>query len=176
MPDTEQERQAKAKKAAITAAIAGAVLVAAPLAVQFEGYSGKVYRDPAHIPTQCYGETVDINPLVVYSKTECAAKLRTRMARDYGPKIASCIPGFIDQRRRMAFGAVIDASYNAGPAGVCHSRAAVLFNRGDWRGGCNALRGWYTTARNRKTGVRIQLPGLVRRRNAEAAVCLKGAV
>jgi hypothetical protein len=35
-----------------------------------------------------------------------------------------------------------------------------------------AVHGWFASARNRKTGVRKELPGLVKRRQAEARTCL----
>jgi hypothetical protein len=69
------------------------------------------------------------------------------------------------------FGALLDASYNAGWAAACKSRMAVSFRAGDWAQGCAGFKGWYVTARNRTTGQRIMLKGLVRRRDAEAATC-----
>lgn len=155
------------------AAIAAAVLVAAPLAAQFEGYSAKVYKDPAGIPTYCYGETelARHDPSHIYAKSECMALLRARMARDYAPHLLQCVPAFVDIDRRFAFGALLDASYNAGWAAACKSRMADSFRAGDWAQGCAGFKGWYVTARNRTTGQRIMLKGLVRRRDAEAATC-----
>jgi len=150
-----------------------ALLAAAALAAIYEGYSGKVYLDPAHIPTQGYGETQDIDPTRIWSKDEAMARLRQRMARDYAPKIERCVP-LIDEHPN-AFGAMIDASYNAGPAAVCKSPMARQFNAGRLRSGCQAFVGWYTTARDRRTGARKTLPGLVKRRNAEASLCMKDA-
>jgi lysozyme len=153
------------------AVIAAAVLVAAPLATQFEGYVSKAKPDPVGIPTYCYGETENVDPTRIYSKSECAALLRARMAADYAPKLIAptCLPQIADNR--FVFGALLDASYNAGPAAVCKSRMAASIKAGDIAGACKGLIGWYTTAKDRKTGVRKQLPGLVKRRNAEAAVC-----
>jgi lysozyme len=145
------------------AAIAAAVLVAAPLAAQFEGYSAKVYKDPAGIPTYCYGETelARHDPSHIYAKSECMALLRARMARDYAPHLLQCVPGVRRYRPRFAFGALLDASYNAGWAAACKSRMAVSFRAGDWAQGCAGFKGWYVTARNRTTGQRIMLKGLV---------------
>jgi lysozyme len=158
------------------AAIAAAVLVAAPLATQFEGYRGTAYRDPAHILTVCYGETEAVDPVRVYSRDECAARLRSRMAADYAPPLLKCLPPLADTRRAQVFGALLDASYNAGPAAVCKSRMAAAIKAGDWVGGCRGLVGWYVTARDRRTGERKQLPGLVKRRQAESRTCMLGAV
>jgi hypothetical protein len=99
------------------------------------------------------------------------ALLRARMARDYAPHLLQCVPAFVDIDRRFAFGALLDASYNAGWAAACKSRMAVSFRAGDWAQGCAGFKGWYVTARKRTTGQRIMLKGLVRRRDAEAATC-----
>lgn len=160
---------AKDRAAAATAAIAAAVAVAAPLTESFEGYSARVYRDPGGVPTYCYGETKDPDPTRIYARTECAAKMRKRMARDFGPPILRCVPGFIEPRRRKAFAASIDAAYNAGPAGFCRSPMAQAFRAGRWAQGCAAFRGWYVTQRIR--GVPTRLRGLVKRRDMEAKLC-----
>lgn len=154
-----------------TGVIAAAVVIAAGIAQEFEGYRGAVYLDPAHILTQCYGETQDIDPSVIYSEEQCAAKLRARMAKDYAPALLACVPQFNDPRYARAFGALLDASYNAGTAAACRSPMAQHFRLGDIQRGCNAFPGWYVTAKNRKTGERVKLRGLVRRREYERDVC-----
>lgn len=157
-------------------AIAAAVNVAAPIAEKHEGYRGAAYYDPAHVLTQCYGETKEIDPSRIYSKDECAKKLRQRMAKDYAPIIGKCIPRFVGEdwnRYTNMFGALLDASYNAGPYAVCQAYAPLV-NSGQYLTVCNKLPGWYTTARNRATGVRKTYPGLVKRRKDEQAVCLTG--
>lgn len=155
------------------AVIAAAVLIAAPLATHFEGYVSRARPDPVGIPTVCYGETENVDPTRIYSKDECAVKLRGRMARDYAPKLlaSSCLPQLGDPLRRNVFGALLDAAYNAGPAAVCKSRMAVSIRSGDWGAACAGLVGWYVTGRDRRTGQRIRLKGLVLRREAEAATC-----
>lgn len=156
------------KGPALAAFIIGVVgTVSAVLTQPHEGFRGKVYRDPAGYLTQCYGER-QVDPSIIYSKSQCAEKLRVRMARDYAPPIIACVPDFADPRYRWAFGAALDASYNAGPAAVCKSRMARAFNAGKWAEGCNAFRGWYVTSRG------VKYPGLVRRRNEEADYCATG--
>lgn len=157
-------------------AIAAAVLVAAPLAQRWEGYSGKAYLDPVKVLTQCYGETENIDPSKIYSKDECAVKLRARMARDYAPVLAKCMPAFVGedwQRYTSVFGALLDASYNAGPQRTCN-RFAPVVNAGGLERACNALPTWMITARDRKTGVRKVYRGLINRRNDERKTCLAG--
>lgn len=150
-----------------TAAIAAAVAVAAPLAQKWEGYRGGAYLDPAKVLTQCYGETVHIDPSRIYSKDECAVKLRARMARDYAPALAECMPVLVgpDWRRvNNVYGALLDAAYNAGPLAVCRKFATAV-NTGNLSWACEALPSWYVTAK----GVRYR--GLVNRRNDERALC-----
>jgi lysozyme len=157
------------KGSALIAFIAATVALVAPVLTEpNEGYRGKVYLDPAKILTQCFGETRDIDPSRIYSKDQCAAKLRVRMAKDYAAPLIACVPDFADPRYQWAFGASIDASYNAGPAAVCRSPMAKAFNAGDWSTGCSKFVGWYETAKG------VRYPGLVRRRREEASFCLTG--
>jgi lysozyme len=168
-------------------AIAAAVQIATPLAEQFEGLRTRAYRDPVNILTVCYGETEAVDPARIYSRDDCAAKLRRRMAQDYAPKLLDCVPGFIDPARKQQFGAALDASYNAGPAAFCRSPMAAAFNAGRWRAGCDAFAGWYVTGRMARPHARypsrrlangqwaVTFPGLVRRRAAEREICLREA-
>jgi lysozyme len=154
------------------AIIAAACLVCLPLTQVKEGLSLKPYKDPAAIVTWCYGET-EGKPLAIYTKDQCGQLLRERMARDYAPKVLACLPQLAAPERRHEFAALIDASYNAGPVAVCKSAMVIRMRAGNWVGGCNAFEGWYTTARNRQTGQRIQLRGLVIRRLDEKRLCLR---
>lgn len=181
MADKQQPRPDSGSGAGIAALIAAAVLVVVPITASEEGFVPKARPDPAHIPTVCYGETEHIDPARIYSRGECLELLRVRLARDYAPKVLACLPALADRRRRDVFAALIDASYNAGPDAVCGSPMARAIRSaeplGDWSAACNAFTGWFVTARDRKTGVRTTLPGLVtRRRDVERPLCLKGAV
>jgi lysozyme len=156
------------KGAALAALITATVLAVAPILTQpNEGYRGAAYRDPAGYLTQCYGER-QVDPSVIYSKNQCAVKLRIRMAKDYAPAIIACVPDFANPAHALAFGAAIDASYNAGPGAVCKSPFARAFSRGNWVAGCSLFPGWRDTARG------VKYPGLVRRRSEERAYCLTG--
>lgn len=168
MPEPKSNAR-RLKGAALTGFIALTVAAVAPVLTEpNEGYRGRAYLDPAKILTQCYGETQHIDPSVIYSQSECAAKLRVRMARDYAAPLVKCVPDFADPRYKWAFGAAIDASYNAGPIAVCRSPMVRAFNAGQWREGCARFVGWYETARG------VRYPGLVRRRREEATYCLTG--
>ncbi len=153
------------------AAIAAAVAIAAPVAMHFEGLRTKPYRDPAGIPTVCYGETE--RAMREYTPDECAVMLQARQARDYAPRILArdCVPGLAAPERINAFAASIDFAYNAGTGKFCSSSMARAFNAGRWADGCRAF-GLYDKAR--VNGRLVVLRGLARRRAAETALCLKG--
>lgn len=177
MPDQQPKRPDSGSGAGIAACIAAACLVAAPIAAKWEGYASKVYKDPAGIPTWCYGETEKLkkDPGYIYSKSECMALLRARMAEDYAPRIAQCMPAVIENR--YVFGALIDASYNAGWKAVCKG-FAPLVQAGQLMGACSKLPTWYITAQKRVNGKRVGKPfvlkGLVNRRVDEMNVCKMG--
>lgn len=152
-----------------TGAIGGACILACALTATFEGLVTHPNPDPGnpHLQQVCYGDTeVEMR---VYTPEECQVLLEARQQRDYAPVVLRCVPGFADSRRRYAFAASIDAAYNAGTAAFCKSRMARAFNAGQWVAGCNGFRGWYTTANGKP------FRGLVRRREAERSLCLKGA-
>jgi lysozyme len=155
------------KKQRAGAAIAAAVLVAAPLTASFEGLRTKPYHDPGDgRATVCYGETE--REMRVYTADECQVLLVARQQRDYAPAVLKCVPA-IGSKPKI-FAASIDAAYNTGTAAFCRSPIAKRFNAGAWIGGCGAFHGWYTTAKGKP------LPGLVRRRAAEQTLCLEGAM
>jgi GH24 family phage-related lysozyme (muramidase) len=178
----QNDNKPKSSPAVIAACIAAACAVAAPIAMRWEGFAPKVYKDPANISTWCYGETLvklSQDPTFIYSKDQCASLLRQRMARDYAPKILQCIPQLIDPQRKQVFGALIDASYNAGWQGVCKSPMRAQIYAGHWEAACDALPTYYITAQKRVNGKRVGKPfvlkGLVNRRKDERKVCLLAA-
>lgn len=152
--------------ARITAAlVAGAVAVAAPVTMQWEGVSLRVYKDRLayNIPTYCYGETEDVDFSKTYTIAECGALLRKKLPR-YTREIAMCITGEISA---TTLGAFTVTAYNIGTAGFCNSSMAWRWNAGDRRGACDALLMWT------KAGGQFR-QGLLNRRRAERALCLEG--
>jgi GH24 family phage-related lysozyme (muramidase) len=165
-----QQPQKIGKKTTAGLLIAAACAVCAPLLTQpNEGLKPKPYWDPAHIRTYCYGETENVVERL-YSNDECGRLLRRRMEQDYAPKVLKCLPQLATPERKHEFAALIDASYNAGWAGVCRSPMALRIKANDWTGAANTFPGWYVSAKNRRTGVRTVYPGLVRRRKEERCV------
>src|SRR4051794_40463035 len=93
-----------------TAGGIGALCVAAAAACisltqSSEGERLKPYRDPANIVSWCYGETKG-KPKNAYTSAECSALLQSRLARDYAPKIAACVPQVANERRVKVFAAL----------------------------------------------------------------------
>lgn len=164
MPSSAPKTPPKGGLLATACAIAIAFLTA-----HFEGLVTHPNPDPANPNLQqvCYGDTAV--PMRTYTPEECQVLLEARQQRDYAPAVLKCVPGFADERRKYAFAASIDAAYNAGIAAFCKSRMARAFNAGQWKAGCEGFRGWYETANHKP------LRGLVRRRAAERALCLKSA-
>ena len=63
--------------------------------------------------------------------------------------------------------ALVSFTYNIGGQAFCSSTLVRKLNAGDTVGACNELSRW-TRAKG------IELPGLVKRRAAERAMCLQG--
>lgn len=146
--------------AMIAAAIAGSLALIKP----FEGKRNDPYRDIVGVLTVCYGETQA--PMRRYSDAECSAMLERRVEQDYAAPILRCVPGFAT--RPNPYAAAISLSYNIGVRAFCGSTAARQFNAGNWAKGCDAFLSW------KMAGGKV-IAGLVRRREAERALCLKGA-
>jgi lysozyme len=150
--------------AASVAAILAATAVAVPTIAEFEGFVPVGYRDPVGIPTSCMGHT---GPDAVlgrrYTDQECAAQL-TADAVKHGLDIAPCLPAELPVETRAAF---ISFGFNVGAAKFCASTLSRKARAGDLAGACAELSRWT------KAGGR-ELPGLVRRRAAERAMCERG--
>ncbi len=142
--------------------LVGALTLAVPLVQGFEGLRTEPYNDVGNVPTVCFGETQ--KPIRKYTPDECAVLLVARLASDYAPAVITCVPTLADKPNQLA--ASLSLSYNIGTNAFCRSTAAKRFNAGDWAGGCDAFNMWV------KAGGRV-LPGLVKRRAAERALCLK---
>lgn len=136
-----------------------AVFMAASMAMGFEGSAPTPYRDVTGIPTVCFGHTGNVQNRT-YSPDECQELLKQDMA-SANATVHRCIvsPMTIGQEA-----ALTDAAYNIGPNIVCGSTLQRFANAGHWPAACEQLTRWD------KAGGK-QLPGLVKRRASERALC-----
>lgn len=144
-----------------------AVALAAELCRHFEGFRSRPYICPAGYPTIGYGTvykpdgtrvTMDDPPI---SKAQADEWLLSELRSNYGAGVLKASPNLIKHPRVLA--AAIDFAYNLG---VSRYRASTLRKRleaEDWNGARVQLMRWT------KAGGR-ELPGLVRRRKAEASL------
>ncbi|WP_440221851.1 lysozyme [Dokdonella sp. MW10] len=145
---------------------ASVVLAAAPVVAYFEGVIPQTYIDPVGIPTVCAGET---GPHVAmgqsYTVEQCMRMLDDRLLVEWR-KVEPCIgrPVTVPQAT-----AILSWSYNVGAGAACRSTLLRQLNAGQpaevW---CQQLSRWTKAT---VMGVSVELPGLVKRRASERAMC-----
>lgn len=143
--------------------VAAAVMLVATVS-QFEGAHNVGYTDPVGIPTKCFGDTHDVKVGHYYTDEECLASLHTQLAA-HAEGVLRCTPRLKGHDNQLT--AAVSFAYNVGVGAYCKSSVARRFNAGDWRGACAEMSKWT------KAGGKV-LPGLIRRRAAERALCEKG--
>ncbi|MGB8601598.1 MAG: lysozyme [Rhizomicrobium sp.] len=150
--------------------LSAAATLAAALIVSFEGLALRGYRDPAGIATKCFGDTSNVVVGQRYSEAECLASLKYQLAA-HGDGVLACAPTLAGHPAQLA--ASVSFAYNIGVGAFCKSSVARRFNAGDFKAACRAINQddhghpqWISA------GGRI-LPGLVKRRAAERALCEK---
>ena len=151
-------------KAKLTAKIgAGAVALAIPLIVHFEGYVPWVHRDPIGRLAACYGhDDQTMTPGKRFTAAECQAMLDQDLLKH--AQALDCIKHPLTDGQKAAF---VSFAFNVGNKALCDSTLARKANAGDMPGACAELSRW-TRAGGR------ELPGLVKRRAAERELCEKG--
>lgn len=127
-----------------------------------EGLRRVAYSDPVGIPTICFGETKGVKLGDRASAQECKDMLADRVANDFIPGVERCISRPMPDKRKAAF---VSMAYNVGVETFCKSSIARKYNAGDVQGACDAML-LYVKAGG------ITLPGLVKRREQERALCL----
>ncbi len=151
------------------AAVVGGVSAAALLLVTVPRHEGEVlatYIDPVGVATVCYGDT-DPNmaiPCATYSRAECLQSLERRLVAHAEP-VLETVPEVVASPEMTA--AFVSLAYNIGAEAFRKSTVVRRFRSGDYAGACRAIEMW------RFAGGR-ELPGLVRRRADERALCEKG--
>ncbi|MBU9573490.1 glycoside hydrolase family protein [Burkholderia multivorans] len=114
-----------------------------------------------------------IGPQAYYliKNDECRARPEQRLI-EHADSVLKCAPRLKDHTYQLP--AAVSFAYNVGAGAYWGSTTAKHFNAGDWKGACRALneadngRPQWVTA-----GGRV-LPGLVKRRAEERALCKRG--
>ncbi|MGF7178190.1 lysozyme [Azospirillum doebereinerae] len=152
--------------AAIPRAITSATV---DLVKRFEGLYLTAYRCPAGVPTIGYGHTAGVQ----MGQTITKAMADMLLAADLAAAAADVdrlvkVPVADDQR-----GALASFTFNLGAGSLACSTLLVMLNAGDYQSAAAQFGRWvYATV----DGVKTQLPGLVARRAAEAALFRSAAV
>ncbi|KVF09668.1 lysozyme [Burkholderia vietnamiensis] len=155
------------------AGVVGAAAAALLLSIvpRFEGQVLVAKPDPIGIVTACNGDTKDVKLGQRFTPEECRTRLEQRLIEHAEP-VLKCTPTLKGHPYQLA--AAVSFAYNVGPRAYCASTTAHRFNAGDFRGACRAMnesdsgRPQWVTA-----GGRV-LPGLVKRRADERALCERG--
>lgn len=143
------------------AAISGAVLtLATPIVLHFEGEVRHGYRDPIGIVTACVGHTKTAQLERAYTHQECLDMLERDLV-DHNAGLLACVKVGMPPNVHAA---LLSWAFNVGVAKACGSSAVRRLNAGDTAGACAELARW-TMAGGK------ELPGLVKRRAAERALC-----
>ena len=100
-----------------------------------------------------------------FSDDQCAQLLAADAVK-HGLDIAGCLPDELPVKTRAAF---VSFAYNVGSGAFCKSTLSTKAKRGDLRGACAELSKWVYAGKKK-------LPGLVKRRQHEEALCFKGIV
>lgn len=148
------------KQRLAAAGVSATLLAAGGLAYQFEGEFNTAYHDPVGVLTACVGNTSDVELGRLYSERECTDKF-VQDLRVAEQAVSRCTPNAPEGMRP----ALVSFTFNVGGGAFCKSTLARLANAGDYRGACKQLYRWVYA------GGKV-LPGLQRRREAEAAACL----
>lgn len=131
-----------------------------------EGLRTKAYIPvKGDVPTICFGETRGVHMGDTKTVSECKAMLGNRLV-EFETGMRKCLtnPDKIPDKTYVAF---LSLTYNIGQRRFCESTVVRRANAGEMNGACNAI-----TAFNKFKGK--TLPGLVRRRAEERALCLEG--
>ena len=124
----------------------------------------KAYLDIVQVPTACDGITRGVKIGQRYTEAQCTTMLEAELIM-HAEGVIACVPQLYGRGQQAA--AAVSLAYNVGVRAFCGSTSARLFRAAHWREGCEAFLMWS------KAGGRV-ITGLVRRRERERAICLKG--
>ena len=150
-------------KGPIAIGAAGLAALISAFVMQHEGLILRTYADPVGIPTACVGAT---GPEIRYGQTytiaECVAILDADL-QDTWNRLKPCIQKDVNLFQAMS---LVSFAFNVGVPATCGSTMVRMLNEGAPPSVyCKEMKRW-TYAKGK------QLPGLVRRREAEYQMCL----
>lgn len=155
------------KNKVIATAVAGVMAIAVPFMNEHEGVEYRPYKDVAGVWTVCQGITgTDVILGKVYTQRECDLLLMKHLSI-HRAAVDKALKVDVPVSTRAA---LYSLSYNIGTNAMRNSTVIRRMNRGDIRGGCEALSMWNKITVN---GKKVVSKGLVNRRNAEINLCLK---
>jgi lysozyme len=127
-----------------------------------EGYKEEAYIPvPGDVPTIGFGSTAGVRMGDKTTPTRSLVRLLEEVDSIYAQGVRRCISAPMYQ---YEFAASVSLAYNIGVNAFCSSTVAKRFNAEDYAGACAAFDMW------NKQGGKI-LPGLVKRRAEERAIC-----
>lgn len=163
-------------KSGLTVAGAGVIACCVAFTPTWEGMKTVASRDKigtGHPVDYCYGQTDEFGKVKVgtrFTKQECDVKLAESLPK-YLDKVGPCVDVAVPVKTMAA---LVDASYNAGPAAVCKSPMVAKINAGNIRAGCNAFEGWYVRSAGQvRKGLIARRSGMDARKS-EKQLCLEG--
>ena len=133
----------------------------------FEGYRQIDYRDPVGVPTACFGSTA--SAIVGTRRTiEGCEDLLFDDVRAYQQQVLRNTEVDINDNQLAALTSFV---YNVGEGAYRSSTLLKKLNAGKYDEACRELPRWvYGTMPG--TGIKVQLGGLVKRRQREMEICL----
>lgn len=128
-----------------------------------EGLRLRAYRCPAGKWTVGYGDTgPDVGPGLVITEEEAEERLERRLAEEFEPGVEQLLAVEVTCNQ---FSALVAFAYNIGLQALAESTLLRKLNAGDAEGAAAEFGRWT------KSGGRV-LPGLIKRRQAEAELFL----
>jgi lysozyme len=144
----------------VAAISAGVLALATSTVVYFEGERLNPYYDPIGIVTDCVGHTKTAKMGVKNTHEQCMQKLATDFA-EHNAGMMGCVKQPLPDHVHAA---LLSFTFNVGVYAFCKSALLQKLNIGDFAGACAELSRWVYAGGK-------ALPGLVKRRAAERAMC-----
>lgn len=132
------------------------------LVAGFEGYRERAYDDGVGVMTIGFGRTEGVTP---GQKTDPVREViaLSRTLDAFADEVLACIGPDVPMHQHE-FNAFVSLAYNIGTGAFCRGSIPRLLREGKYAEACDRIRLY------NKAGGRI-LPGLIKRREAEARMC-----